>query len=629
MANDKKFIVKNGLRADNVEFTDSQAGSNQITLNMLNTDTLNFEGDAGTLFGISDNLTGIVFSVNDVSGIPILEVDGDTHNVSLVEYDGKVMIGGTDSGSTDSDVLNVTGNVRATVFSGSGASLTNIPAAQLTGDVSSDRLSLSASDIPNLATSKITSGTFDSARLPAGVSFGSGGGGGVSSDADGNTAGGSNALDSLTAGQGTDNTAFGINAGTAITTGDQIVAIGHDALKTSTASNRIVAIGSETMSLGTGGFRNICIGYQTGQNLTGNDNVLIGDQVLVNHTSTTGNVMIGSAIAFRQNGGNYNTYIGYTAGTSFGFYSNQKNTAVGAFCMQDLRGGADQNTAIGYEAGYNQQNYDNNVYVGYQAGYSGGGQNGTFVGANSGSSATTGTNNMTCIGTDAGARNGKSDITCVGYQAGKGKFSGSGGRYSTCVGAYSFAEFGDGGAAVGNVGLGYYTGYAVTTGTYNTFLGYQAGDAVTTGSNNIAIGKDAAISSNDVSNEVVLGNSSISALRCQVQTISSLSDERDKSDIKTLPDATDFIKALNPVSFTWNQRDGGREGIEDHGFTAQELLSAQKETGYTIPELVNDKNPDKLEAAYGRLLPTLVSVIKKQQNTIETLEKRISALENL
>ena len=58
MANDKRFIVKNGLRSQNVEFTDSQDGSNQITLNMLNTDTLNFEGDAGSLFSIADDLTG-------------------------------------------------------------------------------------------------------------------------------------------------------------------------------------------------------------------------------------------------------------------------------------------------------------------------------------------------------------------------------------------------------------------------------------------------------------------------------------------------------------------------------------------------------------------------------------------
>src|SRR5210317_1039168 len=129
MANDKRFIVKNGLRADNVEFTDSQGGSNQITLNMLNTDTLNFEGDAGSLFSITDDLTGSVFSVGDISGIPIIDVNGDTHNVTFNEFDGKVMIGGTDSGSTDSDVLNVTGNVRATAYYGDGSNLTGISAS--------------------------------------------------------------------------------------------------------------------------------------------------------------------------------------------------------------------------------------------------------------------------------------------------------------------------------------------------------------------------------------------------------------------------------------------------------------------------------------------------------------------
>ena len=215
MANDKKFIVKNGLRADNIEFTDSQSGSNQITLSMLNSDTLNFEGDAGSLFSIADDLTGSVFTVGDVSGIPIIDVNGDTHNVTMAQFDGKVMIGGTDSGSTDSDVLNVTGNVKATAFigpltgaasqvnvadestdttcfplfttaasgdlapksgsnltfnsssglltattfSGSAASLSQIPMGEASG-------TLAAARVGELPASKITSGTFDSARIP-------------------------------------------------------------------------------------------------------------------------------------------------------------------------------------------------------------------------------------------------------------------------------------------------------------------------------------------------------------------------------------------------------------------------------------------------------------------------------
>ena len=131
MANNKKFIAKNGLRAQNLEFTDSQDGSNQILLNMLNTDTLNFEGDAGSLFSISDDLTGTVFSVGDISGLPIIEANGDTHNVTLAQFNGKVMIAGTDSGSTDSDVLNVTGNVRATAFYGDGSNLTGVSSGGL------------------------------------------------------------------------------------------------------------------------------------------------------------------------------------------------------------------------------------------------------------------------------------------------------------------------------------------------------------------------------------------------------------------------------------------------------------------------------------------------------------------
>ena len=60
--------------------------------------TLSFEGSAGQLFSVSNSLTGTIFSVNDVSGIPSLEIQ-DNGLVKLAQYGGNVLIGtATDSG---------------------------------------------------------------------------------------------------------------------------------------------------------------------------------------------------------------------------------------------------------------------------------------------------------------------------------------------------------------------------------------------------------------------------------------------------------------------------------------------------------------------------------------------------
>lgn len=57
-------------------------------------------GTAGQLFSISDSFTGTIFSANDVSGIPSIEVL-DTGLVKLAQYNGAVAIGtGTVSSST-------------------------------------------------------------------------------------------------------------------------------------------------------------------------------------------------------------------------------------------------------------------------------------------------------------------------------------------------------------------------------------------------------------------------------------------------------------------------------------------------------------------------------------------------
>jgi hypothetical protein len=100
-------------------------------------------------------------------------------------------------------------------------------------------------------------------------------------------------------------------------------------------------------------------------------------------------------------------------------------------------------------------------------------------------------------------------------------------------------------------------------------------------------------------------------LRCQVTTITSLSDVRDKTNINEIPAGLSFVQALRPVSFDWNMRDGSKVGIHEFGFIAQELLVAQEQTGVTVPNLVSTVNLEKLEASAGTLIPILVKAIQE------------------
>ena len=83
--------------------------TNPISLSVLDTGTLSFSGSSGQLFSISDDLTGTIFSVNDISGIPSIEVIDDG-TVLFAEYSGNVLIGtNTDN---DLDKLQVQGNFK-------------------------------------------------------------------------------------------------------------------------------------------------------------------------------------------------------------------------------------------------------------------------------------------------------------------------------------------------------------------------------------------------------------------------------------------------------------------------------------------------------------------------------------
>ena len=89
----------------------------------------------------------------------------------------------------------------------------------------------------------------------------------------------------------------------------------------------------------------------------------------------------------------------------------------------------------------------------------------------------------------------------------------------------------------------------------------------------------------------------------------------------------DFVNDLRPVAFDWEMRDGVRRGVADTGFIAQELQKTQKTTGIEIPGLVYDVNPDRLEAAYGKLIPVLVNAVKELKTELDAAKTRIATLE--
>jgi hypothetical protein len=127
-----------------------------------------------------------------------------------------------------------------------------------------------------------------------------------------------------------------------------------------------------------------------------------------------------------------------------------------------------------------------------------------------------------------------------------------------------------------------------------------------------------------VSNQIVLGNSSVATLRCQVQTITALSDERDKKDILDLGYGLNLINKVRPVSFTWDTRDGAITDKPDIGFIAQELAEVEDSFGEKERLFLTLRdNPDRLEATPGRLLPILVKAVQELSQKVQDLEAKL------
>ena len=400
--------------------------------------------------------------------------------------------------------------------------------------------------------------------------------------------------------------------------------IGVGALASATyISNTNIAIGDQTLNALTNGFRNVAIGHEVLKTITNTGlNTAVGDQ------------------AARVSTGEYNTAIGAEA--MLVSTTADRNVAIGAGALKALTTGGD-NIAVGHDAAESITTASYITAVGKSAmddnqttasvvsigSYSGGGtiiDGGTFVGALAGRYGTS----------------SKYYQTAIGYYA----MNDNWGDYSVAVGAFSmtngnhYASVAVGYDALGrgstsnplyNVAIGYEAGASIYSGDYNTIIGYQAVSSADNQyylNNCTVLGNGATASSSSASNQITLGNSSISSLRCNDTSISTLSDERDKTAIEDLPYGLDFINDIRPVKFTWNRRDGSMSDKPEIGFIAQELYDAElshSSTKYT--RLVSWENPEKLEARPMATYPILVKAVQELSAKCDALEARIAELE--
>jgi hypothetical protein len=426
------------------------------------------------------------------------------------------------------------------------------------------------------------------------------------------------------------NTGIGYNSLQSLTTGNYNTAVGLGSLYNNTTGSDNTAIGLGSLYSNTTAIDNTALGYGSlYNNTTGNDNTAVGCQSLSSNTTGYHSTAVGRLSLFHNTTGFSNTAVGYgslqcntignlnTAVGHSSLYSNTtgfSNTAVGYASLTSNTTGID-NTAAGDSSLYSNSTGYYNIAVGCKSLF---------------------TNTTGCLNAAVGGRS---------------LFYNTTGSYNTVMGNTSLVNNTTGNA---NTALGYFSLYynttgekntalgsqslALNTGNNNTAVGYNAGGDQSPGSNCTLIGYYAQVSAGAVSNEITLGNGSVTSLRCAVQTITSLSDARDKKNIHDLSLGIDFLMKLKPRLFNWDRREWYKDNKSDGskiqktpsaGFIAQELDEVQTKENAEWLNLVLKNNPEKLEATPGNLLPVMVKAIQELKAENNELKDKLDKFERI
>jgi len=404
-----------------------------------------------------------------------------------------------------------------------------------------------------------------------------------------NTAVGLNALFAVTT--GSNNTVVGRLAGDAITSGGSNIVIGDSALGAATTATANVVIGGDAMS-----------GVPSGQAIA--NVVAIGTNAFVGTASTTtdaeGTVAVGYNSLKALTEGQYSTATGYESlltnetgdsNSAYGYQSGKlitgsNNACFGAFSADQLAGGQ-QNTILGVQADASSSTGSNQSVIGFQA--IGQGDNTVTLGNSSvtklyiapdcSTSAT-----QSIVFKDTGAESGQ-----VLYDHGNEQFQ-------------------------------FYVGTNLKLRLEN--------------SGNIVPG---------VNDSADIGNSSfrfddIFATNGTIDT----SDERRKDNVKDTSLGLDFVNKLKPKEYKWKdydyeyiERQDGEEPKtitktktfkrKHQGLLAQDVEKALKDIGLTNDDfagIVYDEESDIYGLRYSQLIAPLIKAVQELSAKVEELEKK-------
>jgi len=479
---------------------------------------------------------------------------------------------------------------------------------------------------------------------------------------------------------GTENTFLGFSSAYSVTTGSHNTVVGYEAGYSSLSGDSNTLIGASAGYSGSSnlitGSNNIIIGHDASPSGFAADNeITLGNATndllrIPGLGSTDGHVLTYSAasggivLAAGGGGGGASSLNDLTDvlidGTSSYFIdipASLSGNPVDNVVIGDGAGSAIQtgtrNTLLGHDAGDGITSGGYNTCIGMESGGNFSGNFNTTLGCRAGYLSSGSKNNSVAVGYQASTYL-PSFTTAIGYRCGQNAIA----VYGTYLGYETMRD----NQASFNVGIGYRAGRNNAGGSNNVFVGKEAGldnfnggqktcigelaGSTSTGSNVTLIGYNSQPSAAAAANEITLGDSNVSTLRCAVTTITSLSDERDKSDIKDLEYGLDFINSLKPREFVWDNRaeikkqdvldengepslddDGNivtkdvefysaNKGKKDFGFIAQEVKELDNDT----LRLVYSENVEKLEMSYGKLVPILVKAIQELKAEIELLK---------